>query len=95
MGDTIREDLNEDATRGESHAILVLPIQAAKLPALAVFEVFEEAVASAGPCACFNRIAAVFPSQPNRLQVPLAPVAGRYKTARDEPLGRGESAESE
>ena len=34
----------------------------------------------------FNWIAAVFPSQPNRLQVPLASVVERYISTRDEPL---------
>jgi hypothetical protein len=55
----------------------------------------EEAVSSAGPCACVNRIAAVLSSQPNRLQVPLASVAGRFEAARDKPLGCSEHAEPE
>jgi hypothetical protein len=57
---TILEHLEEDAARGYRYAIVVSPIDSAKLPAAAAaVEVLKEAVPSATPRVCLNGVAAV------------------------------------
>jgi hypothetical protein len=84
---TIRHDLHEDTARVDLHAVIVPPIDSAKLPAsAAVVEVLKEAVPGATTWMCLNRVAAVLLEQPDRLQVSLAAVGSFHVPAFDQAL---------
>ncbi|MGD1092368.1 MAG: hypothetical protein ABSB35_10295 [Bryobacteraceae bacterium] len=56
----IRDHLEEGSARTNWRAVVVTPIDWAKLPATtAIVEILKEAVPGAAPCVCFYGIAAV------------------------------------
>lgn len=90
-----RDHLKENTPRTHEYSVFVAPIQAAKLPATSVIQIFDKAVSSAGVSMCLNRAAAVLPSQPNGLQIPLAPVGGLHEPTCDQALCSLHRAEAE
>lgn len=83
---TIRNYLKEGGSRAHQHAVLVASINTPKIPATTTLQHFDEAVSLAHWRVYFDRITAVFLTQPDGSKHPLPPIRSLHVSASHKPF---------